>query len=231
MKTPRSLILSALALLALVTTGCEDGPVQPGSGADLDAQTALALEQAVAQAETMIEPALVEMPEGRDEAERVRPEIARGPGGERRAALAVELAERSVAHAERLLEGTEPEDVQLRHLDRAREALRRAEAALEEGRPVAAAELARVARTAALMAVVLPRGVSPEEARAILDLAEELIEQARAALGPEASDLETHLLTLAGRLFDAGSQAVADGATRGVVLLWTSAALAAVLIG
>jgi HEPN domain-containing protein len=233
-------------------TACEDGPTLP-EGADAEAQAAAALDQGAIQAQALVEQSLGSMPEGelpagrrdRREPDRTRPDSLRQrpdslarpdavrhrPEPSRRAELAIALAGESIELAERLLEGTEPNAEQLRHLEHAKGFLRRAEQALEAGHPVSAIELAEAAQIAALKAVVLPRGVSDEEARAIHDLAKELLEQARAAVGGDATEIERHLLALAHSLFEAGSRQLANGSVRGVVALWKSAALSSFLIG
>ena len=253
MKTPRALTLMALALIA---GGCENGPTLPEVGTefgpDAEVQAAAALDQGAAQALAMVEESLGQLPDGvladgrpdrartdsiqrRDPTDRVRPNDRRPddrrPDRDRRAKLAVALGAEAVALAERLLEGTDPSPGQLRHLEHAQQLQRRAEAAFDEGRHTAAAELAHGAQIAALKAVVLPEGVSEQEARAIHDLAADLLERARRAVAADPSEVKRHLLGLAERLFEKGSAQIAGGSMRGVVALWKSAALSSFLIG
>ena len=258
MKTPRALTLMALALMA---GGCENGPTLPEVGTefglDTEVQAAAALDQGAAQALAMVEESLGQLPDGampdgrpdrartdsiqrRDLTDRVRPNDRRPddrrpddrrPVRDRRAKLAVALGAEAVALAERLLEGIDPSPEQLRHLEHARQLQRRAEAALDEGRNAAAVELAEAAQIAALKAVVLPDGVSEQEARAIHDLAADLLERARRAVAADPSEVKRHLLGLAERLFEKGSNQIAAGSMRGVVALWKSAALSSFLIG
>jgi HEPN domain-containing protein len=245
MNTPRALTLTAVVALALILAGCEaDGPTLPEMG-DAEAQAAAALDQGAMQAQALVEESLGRMPEGllpvgradreRPDSvrpERERPDSVRGrPDHSRRAELAIALALESIELADRMLEGTTPSEEQLRFLQHAQGLLRRAEHALEAGRPAAAVELAEAAQIAALKAVVLPRGISDEEARAIHDAAKDLLRQAHEAVGGDATEIERHLLALADRLFQAGSDQLAKGTVRGVVALWKSAAISSFLIG
>jgi len=232
--------------LGLLLAGCEEGPTLPdtsfGTESAIEAQAAAALDQSALTAEALVQESLAQIPEGdlpetRTELRRagdsgdVRRRDDKRPHRDVRAELAVSMAGESVAMAKRLLEGSDPSPEQLRHLDHAHELLRRAEAVLDEGREAAAIELARAAQVAALKAVVLPRGVSEEEARKIHALAAELLEQARSTVSSDPSDVRAHLLRLAERLFERGERKLANGVVRGVVDLWTSASLSSLLIG
>jgi HEPN domain-containing protein len=256
MNTLRVLTRGAVVALAVLMAGCEDGPTLP-EGADTEAEAAAALDQEAIQAQALVEQSLGTMPEGplpegrrapigtRTDSIRTRPDSIRQrpdslarpdaerirPDHSRRARLAVALATESLELAERLLEGTDPNPEQLRYLQQAKGYLRRAEQALETGRPGAAIELSEASQIASLKAVVLPRGVTREEARAIHDLAKKLLEQARAELGDDATEIERHLFRLAHELFEAGTRQLANGSVRGVVALWKSAALSSFLIG
>jgi HEPN domain-containing protein len=240
-KTKQAFAAIALGFLLV---GCEDGPTVPELGAGPTVETgesgiAAALDQGAAQAQALVEESLAHMPDGdlpEGGARRPGPDATdrraddRRPRRDVRAELAVALGAESVAMAERLLEGTDPTAEQLRHLDHARSLLRRAEAALEEGREAAAIELAQAAQISALKAVVLPR-VTKEEARALHDLAHDLLRQAREAVATDPTEVERHLLQLAERLFEVGTARLENGVVRGVVQLWKSAALSSFLIG
>ena len=128
MNTPRVLTQGmAILALALLMAACEDGPTLPDGGGEIEAQAAAALQQGAVQAQTLVEESLARLPEGQLPAGRVqtessdplrqRPDGTRGrPDHARRAELAVALGAESVALAERLLEGTDPTEEQLRHL-------------------------------------------------------------------------------------------------------------------
>ena len=65
----------------------------------------------------------------------------------------------------------------------------------------------------------------------IHDLAAELLEEARSAVASDPSEVKEHLLALAERLFERGSEQLSNGHLRGVAALWKAAALASLLIG
>ena len=253
MNTRRVLTRAAVVALAVVVTGCEDGPTLPDGG-EAEAQAAAVLEQEATQAQALVEQSLGVMPEGplpagrpyarpdststRPDSVRQRPDSLVRPDADRiradysrRARLAIALATESVELAVRLLEGTDPIPEQLRYLNHAKGLVRRAHEAFEAGRPLVAVDLAQAAQIEALKAVVLPGGVTKEEARAIHGVAKELLEQARAAVGSDGTEIERHLLHLAHDLFELGTRQLANGSVRGVVALWKSAALSSFLIG
>ena len=58
----------------------------------------------------------------------------------------------------------------------------------------------------------------------IHDLAAELLEEARSAVASDPSEVKEHLLALAERLFERGSEQLSNGHLRGVVALWKAAA-------
>jgi hypothetical protein len=249
----RRVTATAVVALALILAGCEDGPTLPeiaGETSGIEAQAAAALEQGAAEAQVVMESRLTDMPVGtlpagrrgaRPDSARQRPDSLRerpdgerrrpDRGHERRAELAIALATESLELSERLLEGSDPSEEQLRHLEHATALLRRAEEALEAGRAVAALELAEASQIAALTAVVLPRGISDDEARAIHDLAKDLLRQAHEAVGDDAGEIEQHLLRLATALYESGERQLQNGSLRGVVALWKSAAISSFLIG
>jgi len=148
------------------------------------------------------------------------------------ARLAVARGHEAVGLATRML-GDSPTQTQADLLLAAEALQRTAEAALSQGSPRRAASLAHRAEWTSLAAVVDIDGVSPEEARDILDADEALIAQAEAAIGPDPTPAQAALLNIAIRLHDAGVRKLSssDRGRRGVGLLWHSAVTAAILIG
>jgi hypothetical protein len=148
-----------------------------------------------------------------------------------RAELAVSLAGTAVSLATRILESQNAQDEQLRYLEAAREYLARAEAALEAGNDGRAVYLAEHAHWASLKALVLPGGVTVEEARAMAELARDLYLAAFEAVGDDPTQLESALLQRARRLIDAGLTRLEEGQHRGVGALWRAAVICTWLIG
>jgi hypothetical protein len=151
----------------------------------------------------------------------------------RRAALAVALADEAVGLAERILDEQDPaaETEQLDLLATAKEFLAMAHRALEAGELARAAHLAHQAQWWALKAVVIPGGITDEDARLVLELAESLYAQAREAIGPEPTELEAALLARAARLIERGKSVLESGSGRGIGALWKAAVLSSFLIG
>ena len=148
-----------------------------------------------------------------------------------RADLAVALAGTAVSLATRILDGQDPDDEQLRYLEAAGEYLAEAKAALEAGNDRRAVYLAEHAHWASLKALVLPGGVTAEEARAMADLAEDLYRVALEAVGDEPTELHSALLQRARRLIEAGLAKLEEGQHRGVGALWRAAVICTWLIG
>jgi hypothetical protein len=142
-----------------------------------------------------------------------------GAGG---AEVSVALGASAVSLATRILDEQGADDEQLRYLDTAVEFQRAAEAALEDGDLRRAIHLSNLAEWAALKAVVLPGGVTVEEARAMSELAESLY--AAAAAG-DLTEAETVFLKRTRALIDHGSAALEAGSVRGVVPLWRAAVI------
>ena len=149
-----------------------------------------------------------------------------------RAELAVALSGQAVALATRLLQEQGADEQQERLLMHAEEQHRKAKAALEEGREALAVELAHSATKTSLKAVVLPGGITAEEARMIHSLAADLLREAKTAVAANETALNRHLLKVAEELFRKGSDQVTDAqaSTRGVVPLWKSAVISSFLI-
>ena len=143
------------------------------------------------------------------------------------------MSGQAVALATRLLHDHGADDEQQRLLKQAEESHRKAQAALDEGREALAVELAQAATLTSLKAVVLPGGITEEEARLIHNLAADLLPQAKAAVETNPTALNRHLLSVAEELFRKGSEQLSDprGSTRGVVPLWKSAVISSYLIG
>ena len=240
MKTMRWITLSAAAVLM---AACQDGPTLPEMDLPADESAAAALmDQSYALAHAAVDSSVTRLPRDtartrpRDPIRRpgdpTRPEPHR-PERATRAELMVELGAEAVALAERLLAEHGADEQQKRFLEQARDFQRKAVAALGEGQEARAVELAQAASQHALKAVVLPGGVTDEEARMIRDTAEDLLRRARAAVAADPTDAKRHLLAVAEQLFRAGSEQLAAprGNERGVATLWTAATLAAWLAG
>jgi hypothetical protein len=151
--------------------------------------------------------------------------------GASRAEIAVALGAEAVELAKRLLQAQVTADTESQQLlATAEEFLAQARRALEAGEEVRAMHLAHLAQWWALKAVVLPGGVSHEEVREILGLAETLLEQAREAIGPEPTQLQAALLDRALRLLERGKEGLGSGERRGLGALWQSAVISSYLV-
>lgn len=149
-----------------------------------------------------------------------------------RAELAVALGGKAIDLAKRILDDEPTADSESQEmLDTAEEFLEAANEALEAGEEARAIHLAHLAKWWALKAVVLPGGITDEEARSILELAETLLAEARLAVGPEPTQLQEALLSRAARLLERGTEALDNGVCRGMGALWQSAVISFYLIG
>lgn len=150
----------------------------------------------------------------------------------RRVALAVALGTEAVDLAKRMLGeqvgGADTEQLDL--LATAEEFLSQAVSALEAGENQRAGHLAKQAQWWALKAVVLPGGITDEEARFMLGVAETLLADARDAIGSEPTSLETALLTRAARMLERGKASLENGVCRGIGALWQSATISSYLL-
>lgn len=151
--------------------------------------------------------------------------------GPRRAQLAIELGATAVALAERLLENNAIDDEQSRFLATAHELLDKARAAYARGHYGRAVHFAEAASWSALKAVVLPGGITEEEMRAMIDLANSLHEEARAAISDAPTEVQIAMFERAGRLIELGEKMVAQGKQRGIGPLWRGAVISSWLIG
>jgi HEPN domain-containing protein len=137
----------------------------------------------------------------------------------------------AVSLAARILDEQGADEEQLRYLHAAREYLAAASEALDAGDDRRAIHLASHALWSSLKALVLPGGVSMEEARAMADLAEDLYLKAVAAVGEDPTDLQAALLRRARHFIDVGLEKLAEEYPRGVGALWRAAVISAWLAG
>lgn len=158
-----------------------------------------------------------------------------------RARLAVALAGTAVAMAERLVQAdstpvrdfgdTDPRDHMNRWLAHAKRMLAHAESALATGHYVRAVHFAEHAHWSSLKAVVLPGGITEEEIRAMVSLADRLNAEAEIAIGDEPTELQERLFARAGRLIERGKSMLADGNERGLAPIWRGAVISRWLMG
>jgi hypothetical protein len=256
MKTTRGI---ALVALTFMIGACEDAPTFPELKTEAsEADQAAALDQAAAQVAATFADQLARGPVDTTSTTRPqRPDTTRNPTRPQRpdtattrpqrpdtavtrprpddrgrVDLAVALGGEAVDLAARLLTNGADEQ-QKRLLAEAKELQRQAEAALKAGHDGRAIELAEAASQTALKAVVLPGGITPQEARMIQDVARDLLRDAKAAVEKNPTDLKRHLLAVAEQLFREGSDQLAGprGSERGLASLWKSAAISSWLIG
>jgi len=217
-------------VLGMLLVGCEDaaGPVEPVADPGVAADEAL-LDQA-----TLSLAGLEQQMDAEVEVERERGRVT-DRGRDRRfpdrARLAVELAGSAVSLASRVLDEQGATEPQLRLLEAAMEFVRKAEAALAHGDVSRAVTFAEKACWTALKAVVLPRGVSEEEAWMIHELAEELLEAARAEVGDGTDTVESVLFGWAERFYEIGTTQLGEGNLHGVAALWKSAVISVWIVG
>lgn len=144
--------------------------------------------------------------------------------------LQVAQGGKAIGLAERLI-GDAPNDRQLRLLARASELQRKAMVAFEKGYKGRAFSLAHRAEIKALQAVVITDGVNERDINTVKDAATALLEEATAVVEAGESAVDLALLKLATRLYNAGIDKLEEGNVRGLVLLWHSATMSAVIIG
>ena len=159
--------------------------------------------------------------------------------GEDRARLEVAFAAEAVGLAQRLIDDEvvvaddNAADVPERRngwMAHALKFLEKAEQALENGRYPRAAHFAAHAQWSALKAVILPGDITEEEIQGVLQVAEELHEQATAALPDDATELQLRVLNRAGDLIEIGLRRLEAGYKRGVAALWRSAVMSSWLL-
>lgn len=158
-----------------------------------------------------------------------------------RARLAVSLAGSAVALAERIISSdmmppesdaavTDAPERRNRWLVHAKRSLAKAERALASGHMRRAVHFAQHAQWSALKAVVLPGGIHEEEIRVLVGLAEDLLVEAREAVGEDDTELRKRLLNHAADLLELGIAKLEEGHVRGVAAVWRSAVVSAWLI-
>ena len=157
--------------------------------------------------------------------------------GQDRARLEVAFAATSIDLATRLIQSDAAvsdvavHDRQNRWLRHAHKMLAFAERALGNGNYGRAVHFAHHAQWSALKAVILPGGITDEELKMMVDVAEELLEQARAAVGDDDAEIRKRVLNRAADLFEIGVRRLEAGYKRGVAPLWRSATMSTWLIG
>lgn len=153
-----------------------------------------------------------------------------------RARLEVGLAGTSLELAKRLIDAdatvaAEVHDRRNRWLAHAERMLAVAEHALGQGLFGRAAHFARHAQWSALKAVILPGGITDEEVRRMVEVAEALLQEAEASLGDAPTELARRIFNRATDLFEIGVRRLEAGQKRGVAALWRSATMSGWLIG
>jgi hypothetical protein len=145
--------------------------------------------------------------------------------------LAVRLGASAIALATRILEETGATEEQLRFLNGAAEYQEEAVAALEAGNYRRAVHLARLAEWWALKAVVVPGGITDEELRYMVELADGLLTDARAAVGADPTAAKEALLKRAARQIETGTARIQSGNARGLAPLWLGSVICFFLLG
>jgi hypothetical protein len=144
--------------------------------------------------------------------------------------IKVQLGAAAIALAREIL-GEGAKEAELDLLAVAEELQAMAEEALGSGEVRWAVHYARIAEWWALKAVVLPDGISDEEAAFILELAQAQYAEAVAAVGTEPDEIEAALLEKAARMLAVGEENLANGACRGLGALWQAAVISSFLVG
>jgi hypothetical protein len=83
----------------------------------------------------------------------------------------------------------------------------------------------------ALKAVVAPGGVTDEELRYMVELADGLLTDARAAVGADPTPVKEALLKKAARLIETGASHIQSGNARGLAPLWLGSVICFLLLG
>ncbi len=157
--------------------------------------------------------------------------------GQDRARLEVALAASSIKLATRLIQSDAAvtdvavTDRQNRWLRHAHSMLELAERALGNGNYGRAVHFSHHAQWSALKGVILPGGITEEELKMMAQVAEELLGQARAAVGDDDTEARKRVLNRAVDLFEIGVRRLEAGQVRGVAQLWRSATMSVWLIG
>lgn len=141
----------------------------------------------------------------------------------------VELGAVAIALAKGILGEEGTEDAQLDLLAVAETYQAQAVEALAAGELRRAIHFAQLAQWWALKAVVLPGGITDEEALFVRDLAKTQYDEAVLALGAEPDELQAALLARATRMLEAGEAALSNGTCRGIGALWQVAVISSYL--
>ena len=161
---------------------------------------------------------------------------------EKGARLVVALAEMAVELATRLLDGLEINERKQHLLDTAARLAAASAEAFQNGHFRRAIIFGHKAVSVSLMAVIRPDQVTDDRIRALtdvassefqvlIDLAEDELEAAKAALELEPNEFFEKLLTRAVAAFETGVEHIENGNPRGVQLIWRAAVVGAVIAG
>ena len=144
--------------------------------------------------------------------------------------LQVELGATAIELAQGILDDQGANEEQLDLMAVAQELQARAVEALDAGDVRWAAHFAHLAEWWALKAVVLPGGVTDDEAAFIRDLAITLYDEAVVAVGDEPDELQAALLLKATHMLEAGEANLANGTCKGMGAFWQVAVISSYLI-
>jgi hypothetical protein len=143
----------------------------------------------------------------------------------------VELGAAAIALARGILDEEGSDDEQEDLLAVAQIFQDQALAAMDGGDLRRAVHYAHLAEWWALKAVVLPGGITDEEAAYVLDLAKALYDDAVVAVGEDPDELQAALLERAERMLEAGEENLSNGTCRGLGALWQVAVISSYLVG
>ena len=142
----------------------------------------------------------------------------------------VALGAEAIELATRILGDQGADDEQGDLLAVAEEFQAKAMEALEAGYLRRAVHYAHLAQWWALKAIVLPGGITDEEARYVLDLAQTLFDEAVLVVGADPDELQAELLRRASLMLEAGKGALTNGTCRGIGALWQTAVISSYLL-
>lgn len=230
--TSRPVRWSVACLAVGLLVGCGDGGDPVGLLPDEAARDEVVLDEAATSLSGQEGEMAVEVERGVERDRRRRHDRARHHRHDvDRVRLAVGLGSTAVGLAARILHDEGADEAQLRLLESAARFQEQAEAALAEGHAARAVAMAGKACWTALKAVVLPGGITEEEARFVHELAEERLRGARAEVEGGGSAVEVVLLRWAARFFEIGSAQLAEGDVHGLAALWKSAVVSSWILG
>lgn len=142
----------------------------------------------------------------------------------------VALGAEAIELATRILGDQGADDEQGDLLAVAEEFQAKAIEALEAGQLRWAVHYAHLAQWWALKAIVLPGGITDEEAQYVLDLAQTLFDEAVLVVGADPDELQAELLRRASLMLEAGKAALTNGTCRGLGALWQVAVISSYLL-